>query len=151
MLILKYRTPHALDQYHYHYLLHLLDEYSFPILILPPISTISDKRYIDIYVQINQIYDINKICDIYNIDDSVLLKDIYNIVDIDKVLYCLKRRRKKDSRNFPVTASVPRKDEAARRRPCSTTASVQGARGIRWQLPVTERDSATAAACTRAV
>lgn len=87
MLIFKYRTPHALGQYHYHYLLYLLDEYSFSILILPPISTTSDKRYIDVYVQINQIYDINKICDIHNIDDSVLLKDIYNIVDIDKVLY----------------------------------------------------------------
>lgn len=81
MLILKYQTPHALDQYHYHYLLHLLDEYSFSILILPPISTISERRYIDIYVQINQI---NKTCDIHNIDDSVLLEDIYNIINIDK-------------------------------------------------------------------
>lgn len=87
MLILKYRTAHALDQYHYHYLLHLLDKYSLSILILPPISTTPDKQYIDIYVQINQIYDINKICDIHNIDDGVLLKDIYNIVDIDKVVY----------------------------------------------------------------
>lgn len=79
MLILKYRTPHALDQYHYHYLLRLLDEYSFSILILPPISTISDKRYIDIYVQINQIYDINKIRDIYDIDDSVYFSKIFTI------------------------------------------------------------------------
>lgn len=73
MLILKYRTPHALDQYHYYYLPRLLDEYSFSI------STISDKRYIDIYVQINQIYYINKICDIYDIDDSVYFSKIFTI------------------------------------------------------------------------
>lgn len=51
--------------------------------------------------------------------------------------------------DFRVTASGPRKDEATRGRPCSTTASVQGARGTR--LPVTHRDTAAPAACTRAL